>query len=114
MFSSRKKPFLCSKIVFLYYACCDEMSQPKRNAYSYIQIFLEDVRRLAYYTTLVKVKNVIRTDEKEEVLHSLLRVLPGTHATIENKIDGSKQASTQGSTKLITGWQSIFFLIEDS
>ena len=63
----------------------------------------------------MKVKNVIRTDEKEEVVHSLLtlRVLPGTHATIENKIDGSKQASTQGS-KLITGWQSIFFLVEDS
>ena len=60
-------------------------------------------------------KNVIRTDKKEEVLHSLLtlRVLPGTHATIENQIDGSKQASTQGS-KLITVWQSIFFLIEDS
>ena len=59
-------------------------------------------------------KNVIRTDKKEEVLHSLLtlRVLTGTHATIENQIDGSKQASAQGS-KLITVWQSIFFLIED-
>ena len=81
----------------------------------FIHIFLEDVRRLTYYTNLVNVKNVIRTDEKEEVVHSLLtlRVLPGTHATIENQIDGSKQASTQGS-KLITGWQSIFFLVEDS
>ena len=45
----------------------------------FIHIFLEDVRRLTYYTNLVNVKNVIRTHEKEEVVHSLLtlRVLPG-------------------------------------
>ena len=64
------------------------MSQPKRNAYFLYKYFLEDVRRFTYNHG--EVKNVKRTDVKEwyTVYVLSLWVLPCTHATIDNRIDG--------------------------